>query len=457
MFFRLSSSVLPVAMALLISGAARRVLAFTTSAPMMSAIHHHHHHHHHYHGIMRPMVRLLSSATKEADANDVNAPMKLPTNEEDGELLRIRHTCSHVMAQAVQELFPGTQVTIGPWIHNGFYYDFCMKGEKEFLTQDDLPKIKKAMEKIISKDLPMVREEVSREEARRRIMELNEPFKLEILDAIKTEPITIFHTGDEWWDLCAGPHVESTGKIPKKAMNLQSVAGAYWRGDESREQLQRIYGTAWKNPQQLKSYKKMLEEAKRRDHRVLGTKLDLFSIQEDSGGGLVFWHPKGTKIRQAMESFWFERHKANGYDIVTTPHIANSNLWKTSGHADFYKDSMFSGLNVEGQEYQIKPMNCPFHCLMYKDTLRSYRDLPIRWGELGTVYRYEKSGTLHGLMRVRGFTQDDAHIYCLPDQVTSEIVGVLDLTEEILTKFGFDSYDVMLSTRPEKVRVPPPH
>jgi len=353
------------------------------------------------------------------------------------------------MAYAVQKLFPQAQVTIGPWIDNGFYYDFYMK-DGSVLKEEDFKKIKKEMDKIISKDLPITREEVSREEARKRIELLDEPFKLEILDSIKTEPITLYHLGDEWWDLCAGPHVESTGSLPKKAIQLQSVAGAYWRGDEKREMLSRVYATAWKSPDQLKAYKKMVEEAKRRDHRVLGKALDLFSIQEDAGGGLVFWHPKGAKIRTGIEDFWRNTHTSNGYDLVYSPHIANVDLWKTSGHFDFYQEGMFDQMEVEGADYQIKPMNCPFHCLMYKDKLTSYRELPLRWAELGTVYRYERSGTLHGLMRVRGFTQDDAHIFCLPDQVEDEIVGVLDLTETILSKFGFTDYDIMLSTRPEK-------
>lgn len=303
--------------------------------------------------------------------------------------------------QAVQQVFKEAQVTIGPWIDNGFYYDFYFPettaineetGEEETipsrkLTDADLKKIKKAMDKIISKNYPIVREEVSREEARRRILEIGEPFKLEILDSIKTEPITLYHIADEWWDLCAGPHVESTGKLPKKAIQLQSVAGAYWRGDEKREMLQRIYATAWNNPVELKAYKKRIVEAKKRDHRLLGKKLDLFSIQEDAGGGLVFWHPKGSKIRNKIEEFWKAAHIESGYDLVYTPHIANLELWKTSGHFDFYQDGMFDQMEVEGEEYQIKPMNCPFHCIMYKDELRSYRDLPIRWGELGTVYR----------------------------------------------------------------------
>eukprot|EP00638_Chattonella_subsalsa_P009318 CAMPEP_0117747006 /NCGR_PEP_ID=MMETSP0947-20121206/8263_1 /TAXON_ID=44440 /ORGANISM="Chattonella subsalsa, Strain CCMP2191" /LENGTH=573 /DNA_ID=CAMNT_0005564395 /DNA_START=360 /DNA_END=2081 /DNA_ORIENTATION=- len=350
---------------------------------------------------------------------------------------------------AVQRLFPNVMVTIGPWIDNGFYYDFFFPDGSVF-SDDDLKKIKKEMDRIIKAKLPLRREEVSREEAKKRIEALNEPFKLEILDSIKTEPITIYHIGEEWWDLCAGPHVESTGDLPPKAIQLQSVAGAYWRGDESQATLQRIYGTAWEEPAQLKAYKKMLEEAKKRDHRVLGKKLELFSLQEDAGGGLVFWHPKGSTVRRLIEDFWKEAHIDQGYELLYTPHVANLDLWKTSGHFDFYKEGMFDQMDVEGEEYQIKPMNCPFHCLVYKDSLRSYRELPIRWAELGTVYRYERSGTLHGLMRVRGFTQDDAHIFCLPSQLEDELVGVCDLIETILSKFGFNDYDIMLSTRPEK-------
>jgi threonyl-tRNA synthetase len=401
--------------------------------------------------------RFMSAVAPEVTTEEVVE--ELPTNDNDDQLLRIRHSAAHVMAMAVQQIFPEAQVTIGPWIDNGFYYDFFFpettdpeSGEtvpSRKLTDADLKQVKKAMDKIMSKDYPITREEVTREEAERRIKEIDEPFKLEILERLE-EPITLYHIGDEWWDLCAGPHVESTGKIPKKAVQLQHVAGAYWRGDENREMLQRIYATAWKHPNQLKQYKKMLEEAKKRDHRMLGKQLDLFSIQEDAGGGLVFWHPKGSAVRRQIEDFWKEEHIDNGYDLVYTPHIANLDLWKTSGHFDFYKEGMFDAMDVENEEYQIKPMNCPFHCLMYKDELRSYRDLPIRWGELGTVYRYERSGTLHGLMRVRGFTQDDAHIYCLPDQLQDEIVQVLDLTETILSRFGFDKYDIMLSTRPEK-------
>lgn len=352
------------------------------------------------------------------EENDANTMILLPTNENDEELLKIRHSASHIMAMAVQQCFPEAQVTIGPWIENGFYYDFyfppaasseteeakesensddnnkndnnkvpvVLSGRK--LTDADLKTIKNAMDKIISKNYPITREEVTREEAERRIKAIEEPFKLEILDSIQTEPITIYHIGNEWWDLCAGPHVESTGQVPKKAVELQSVAGAYWRGDESREMLQRIYATAWKSPQQLKQYKVLLEEAKKRDHRVLGQKLDLFSIQqEDAGGGLVFWHPKGSKIRRLIEDFWKNAHVEQGYELVYSPHIANLELWKTSGHFDFYRSDMFEPIMVEEEQYRLKPMNCPFHCLIYGDDLRSYRDLPLRFAELGTVYR----------------------------------------------------------------------
>ena len=347
-----------------------------------------------------PATRFISSSSSSiraaAVAVEAELVIELPTND-DEELLCIRHSSAHVMAMAVQQIYPEAQVTIGPWIDNGFYYDFFFPETiddetKEVvparkLTGDNLKGVKKAMDKIISKNYPITKEEVTREEAFRRISLLNEPFKLEILEGIKTEPITIYSIGEEWWDLCAGPHVESTGKIPKKAINLESVAGAYWRGDEKREMLQRIYATAWKDPVQLKAYKKRLEEAKKRDHRVLGQKLNLFSIQEDAGGGLVFWHPKGSIIRRQIEDFWKETHVDGGYEVVYTPHIANLNLWKTSGHFDFYRADMFDQMKVEEEEYQIKPMNCPFHCLMYKDNLKSYRDLPIRWAELGTVYR----------------------------------------------------------------------
>jgi len=315
---------------------------------------------------------------------------------------------------------------------------------------EGLKKVKKEMERIVKKNYPLVREEVSREEARARILAADEPYKLELLDSITTEPITIYKVGEEWWDLCAGPHVESTGKLNSRAIELQSIAGAYWRGDEKKAVLQRIYGTAWQTKEQLQAYKLKVEEAKKRDHRVIGKTQKLFSIQEDAGGGLVFWHPKGAIVRRLVEDYWRAEHTKNGYDILYTPHIANLNLWKTSGHVDFYKDDMFKTMEVDQEQYQLKPMNCPFHCLMFKDTPKSYRDLPLRWAELGTVYRYERSGTLHGLFRVRGFTQDDAHIFCLPTQLEDEIVGVLDLVQTVLGKFGFEKFEIMLSTRPKE-------
>jgi len=349
---------------------------------------------------------------------------------------------------AVQKVFPSAQCTIGPWIDRGFYYDFYYP---EGFSNQDMKKIKKEMYKIIRKDYPLRREEVSREEAERRIREINEPYKLEILDAIKTEPITIYHIGDEWWDLCAGPHVESTGKLDQKAFDLESVAGAYWRGDETKPMLQRIYGTAWENAEQLQAYNDFKAEAKRRDHRTIGQDLSLFSLQQDNaGGGLVFWHPKGAYMRHMIETYWKDLHLARGYELLYSPHVAKQELWKTSGHSDFYSENMYQPIKVEEEMYQLKPMNCPFHIVVYQDGYYSYKDLPIRWAELGTVYRYERSGTMHGLFRVRGFTQDDAHIFCLPDQITSEIKGVLDLTEEILSTFGFKDFEVNLSTRPEK-------
>ena len=318
-------------------------------------------------------------------------------------------------------------------------------------TDKDLKSIKKQMIKIINKDYPLRREEVTREEARTRIEALNEPYKLEILDAIKTEPITIYHIGDEWWDLCAGPHVESTKKIHPKAIDLESVAGAYWRGDEKRPMLQRIYGTAWGSPEELKAYNEFKAEAARRDHRKIGKDLNLFSIQqEEVGGGLVFWHPKGAIMRDMIERFWKDIHLERGYDLLYTPHVGKADLWKTSGHSDFYAENMYKPIDVEDETYQLKPMNCPFHVAVYKDGYLSYRDLPIRWAEMGTVYRYERSGTMHGLFRVRGFTQDDAHIFCLPHQIADEIKGVLDLTEDILSTFGFTEFEVNLSTQPEK-------
>ena len=390
-------------------------------------------------------------------------------------LQRLRHTCAHVLAMAVQRLFPETHVTIGPWTETGFYYDF---DRADPFTPDDLGRIEAAMGQIIGANLPIIRETVDRDELRSEIVQMNEPYKLEILDGIPLgEPITRYYIGcpdlispsnadDEpslfdvsalkagestcWWDLCAGPHLNRTGEIDPEAFALESVAGAYWRGDETKPQLQRIYGTAWETPEQLEAYLQQKEEAKRRDHRKLGQELDLFSIQEEAGGGLVFWHPKGARMRLLIEDYWRTAHLATGYDLLYTPHIANLDLWKTSGHFEFYRENMFDQMEIEAQQYQLRPMNCPFHVLTYQNKLHSYRELPLRWAELGTVYRYERSGVLHGLMRVRGFTQDDAHVFCLPEQVSDEILAVLNLTEQILSDFGFTEYEVNLSTRPAK-------
>jgi threonyl-tRNA synthetase len=374
------------------------------------------------------------------------APVVLPKTSESEQLLKIRHSMSHVMAMAVQKLFPDAQVTIGPWTETGFYYDF---DNPEPFTEDDLKAIKKEMGKIIGRKLPLERIEVSREEAEKRITAQNEPYKLEILERLQ-EPITLYTLGDQWWDLCAGPHVENTKELHPKAFELESVAGAYWRGDETKAQLQRIYGTAWETPEQLAEHKRRKAEALRRDHRRLGKDLDLFSIEDEAGAGLVFWHPRGARMRLLIEDFWRQAHFEGGYELLYTPHVADISLWKTSGHLDFYAESMFGPMQVDEREYQLKPMNCPFHVLTYASKLRSYRELPIRWAELGTVYRYERPGVMHGLMRVRGFTQDDAHVFCLPDQISDEILRILDLTERILSTFDFSHYEINLSTRPEK-------
>ncbi len=407
----------------------------------------------------------------------ISSVLQSPSNQTTTEtLLRIRHTCAHVLAMAVQTLFPETRVTIGPCTETGFYYDFDRQTP---FTPDDLTQIETEMRRIINANLPIIREVVDRDQIRAEIAQLQEPYKLEILDSIPADaPITryfigcvdtlqsvsessLFHISSDklaqkklgkdcWWDLCAGPHLNYTGEINPNAFALESVAGAYWRGDETKPQLQRIYGTAWETSEQLQAYLTQKEEAKRRDHRKLGQELDLFSIQEDAGGGLVFWHPKGARMRLLIEDYWRKAHLDAGYELLYTPHIANLDLWKTSGHFDFYRENMFDQMEIEAQQYQLKPMNCPFHVLTYQSHLHSYRELPIRWAELGTVYRYERSGALHGLMRVRGFTQDDAHIFCLPEQVADEILGVLDLTEKILSDFGFTEYEVYLSTRPAK-------
>lgn len=354
----------------------------------------------------------------------------------------LRHTASHILAQAVKRLFPKTRLGIGPAIEDGFYYDFDT--EHGFVS-DDLAVIEAEMARIIKENLPVCREVMSREEARALFEQMQEPFKLEILEEIpEDEPVSIYRQG-EFVDLCAGPHVPSTGYV--KTYKLLSIAGAYWRGDENRTMLQRIYGTAFMNQQDLEAHLARLEDIKRRDHRKLGKDLDLFSIEEEAGPGLVFWHPKGAVIREVIEDFWRKEHRKRGYDIVYTPHIAKLDIWKTSGHWDWYKENMYSPIVVDEVQYLLKPMNCPFHILLYKNSTRSYRDLPIKYAELGTVYRYERSGVLHGMLRVRGMTQDDAHLFCRPDQLEEQLIGVLDLTEFMLKTFGYNDYECMLSVR----------
>ncbi|MFM2028765.1 MAG: threonyl-tRNA synthetase [Cyanobacteriota bacterium] len=380
---------------------------------------------------------------------DNQAPIKLPKTSESDHLKRIRHTTSHVMAMAVQKLFPKAQVTIGPWTETGFYYDFDVP---EPFTDKDLKDIKKEMVKIINKKLPVIREEVSREEAEKRIKAINEPYKLEILAGIQ-EPITLYHLGDAWWDLCAGPHLDNTSELEPKAIELETVAGAYWRGDENKAQLQRIYGTAWENPQQLAEYKRRKEEALKRDHRKLGKELGLFIFSDSVGPGLPLWTPKGTLIRSLLEDFLKKEQLKRGYLPVVTPHIARVDLFKISGHWQKYKEDMFPMMADDEESaskeigFVLKPMNCPFHIQIYKSDLRSYRELPMRLAEFGTVYRYEQSGELGGLTRVRGFTVDDSHLFVTPEQLDKEFLSVVDLILTVFKSLQLKNFKARLSFR----------
>ena len=380
---------------------------------------------------------------------DNQAPIKLPKTSESDHLKRIRHTTSHVMAMAVQKLFPQAQVTIGPWTETGFYYDFDVP---EPFTDKDLKDIKKEMVKIINKKLPVMREEVSREEAEKRIKAINEPYKLEILAGIQ-EPITLYHLGDAWWDLCAGPHLNNTSELDPKAIELETVAGAYWRGDENKAQLQRIYGTAWENPQQLAEYKRRKEEALKRDHRKLGKELGLFIFSDSVGPGLPLWTPKGTLIRSLLEDFLKKEQLKRGYLPVVTPHIARVDLFKISGHWQKYKEDMFPMMADDEESaskeigFVLKPMNCPFHIQIYKSDLRSYRELPMRLAEFGTVYRYEQSGELGGLTRVRGFTVDDSHLFVTPEQLDKEFLSVVDLILTVFKSLQLKNFKARLSFR----------
>ena len=376
---------------------------------------------------------------------------------EESDLYRIRHSAAHVMAQAVLELFPEGKYTIGPPIEDGFYYDFELPRS---LTPDDLEVIEKRMHEIIVGNHLFEKRVLSADEARRIFKD--QPYKLELIQGLEQgsfdeygqplaeKPEISVYAHDKFIDLCRGPHVENTSQINPAAVKLLSVAGAYWRGDENRQMLQRIYGTAWYSAQELEEYLWRLEEAKKRDHRKLGRELDLFSISEDVGPGLILWHPKGAMVRVLVEEFSLKAHLDNGYEWVFSPHIGRAHLWETSGHLDFYQESMYSPMDIEGEAYYAKPMNCPFHIQIYKSRTRSYRDLPKRYAEYGTVYRYERSGVLHGLTRVRGFTQDDAHIFCRPDQVEEEISRALEFSLYVLRSVGLRDFKAYLSTRPEK-------
>lgn len=399
------------------------------------------------------LVRVRTNDTNGFVLRDLSFPIEenceidfVTPNDPDA-LEVLRHTTAHVMAQAVKELFPEVKVAIGPAIDNGFYYDFDYK--KGF-TPEDLTAIEQKMQEIIKARQTIVRKMMSIQDAKAYMEQQGEKYKLEILDelAAQGEESVSFYGQGGFWDLCRGPHLPDTGAIP--AFKLTHTAGAYWRGDEKQPMLQRIYGTAFFSAKALKEYLDRLEEARRRDHRRLGKDLELFSIDDAIGPGLILWQPKGALIRKTIEDFWRNEHLRRGYELLYTPHIARRDLWKTSGHLDFYSESMYAPMDIDEVHYQLKPMNCPFHIAIYNTRKRSYRELPLRWCELGTVYRYERTGTLHGLMRVRGFTQDDAHIFCTPEQLNKEIGEILAMTLYVLRVFGFHRYDVYLSTRPEK-------
>lgn len=363
----------------------------------------------------------------------------------EDQLQRLRHSCAHIMAQAVVELFPGTRLAIGPPIEDGFYYDFDTTHR---LTPEDLSRIEHRMRQIIEGRHPFIRTERPKEDAHRWLTERGETYKLELLEMIP-DPTVSFYQQDSFQDLCEGPHVTNTQEI--QHFTLLKIAGAYWRGDEHRQQLQRIYGTVWPTRTALEAYLQRVEEAKQRDHRELGPRLGLYTIlPEEAGPGLVFWLPRGAMVRTLIEDVWKDLHLRAGYQLTYLPHIAKIDLWKTSGHWEYYQENMYAPIDIEGQQYILKPMNCPGHLLIYKTQLHSYRELPLRFAELGTVYRYERSGVLHGLLRVRGFTQDDAHIFCRPEQLEEEVVGVLHLMQKLLAAFGFTDYEIRLSTRPDK-------
>jgi threonyl-tRNA synthetase len=379
---------------------------------------------------------------------DQDVTLQILTEKDPDALYVFRHSAAHLLAAAVMELYPNVKLGIGPPVENGFFYEFL---RDEPFTPEDLEKIEKKMHELAAKDLPNERKLLPKEEALKLYRDSNQIFKCELIEEKADEPMVSFYTTGKFIDFCRGPHIPSTKRI--QAFKIMNVAGAYWKGQEGNAQLQRIYAAAFFTQKELDEYLHRLEEAKRRDHRKLGPELDLFSIQEEAGPGLIFWHPKGGLIRTIIEDWLRAELLARGYDLVFTPHIMRFDLWKTSGHANFYKENMFGAIEVEKADYQLKPMNCPGHILIYKSKLRSYRDLPVRLAELGTVYRYERSGVLHGLLRVRGFTQDDAHIFCTPDQIESEVEACIEFAYAVMKNFGFEKFEVELSdwdpTHPE--------
>ncbi len=376
---------------------------------------------------------------------------------EDSHLYKVRHSTAHIMASAVLERFPNAKIAIGPAIDTGFYYDFDLPRP---LTPEDLSEIEARMRKLIKDHIKFEKKIITAEEGKHIFHD--QPYKLELIEdlekgqfdehgnPVNEKPELSIYTSGNFTDLCRGPHIADTSEINPSAVKLLNIAGAYWRGDEKRAMLQRIYGTAWENPEDLKAYLNLLEEAKKRDHRKLGKDLELFSSVDEVGAGLILWHPNGAKIRKIIEDYWRDEHEKADYDFVYTPHIGKAQLWETSEHLGFYKENMYSPIDIEGQEYYLKPMNCPFHLHIYKSKIRSYKELPIRYAETGTVYRYERSGVLHGLLRVRGFTQDDAHHFCSPEQMPQEIDFVLNFCLDMLRAFGFTEFTAYLSTRPEK-------
>jgi threonyl-tRNA synthetase len=374
-----------------------------------------------------------------------NAELITITTDSEAGLRIMRHSAAHLMAQAVLEIFgPEVKVAIGPAIEDGFYYDF---DRAEPFTPDDFERIEARVQEIVNAAAPFAKRTVTKAEAMELFAGQGQQYKVELLTELAVDTVTLYEQGG-FVDLCRGPHVPNAGFV--RSFKLVKLAGAYWRGDEKNVMLQRLYGTAFFDPKDLKAYLHQLEEAKKRDHRKLGRELELFTIQDQVGPGLILWQPKGALMRHLIEDYWKEEHYRKGYELLYTPHIARRDLWQTSGHLDFYGENMFSAMDIDEVSYQLKPMNCPFHINIYKTRMRSYREFPIRWCELGTVYRYERTGVLHGLMRVRGFTQDDAHIFCRPEQLEEEIFNILDLNLHILKTFGFADYDIYLSTRPEK-------